>query len=223
MSKHSEKSQCSSENTDDLELMDDEEEEFDPATNLQDISGYSLEEKIVSAVWVHERIRNKMSWIHLMKCFIIRFGNYPPSKRTLKTWERKLFSMGAVKDRARTGRPCARLMHIPYVQASIAESPNMSLRERASELGLPRSTLLKILKYDLKMTFVPDPVQNKFGKVSSNFAQQSGVWTYTDKSLCTGQSSSASEEYDGEIEPEIKLEDDLSHKYDESFKNYNNF
>lgn len=135
---------------------EDEENEDEPEKEPADVSHYTLEEKIVAAVWVHERVRNHMTWDQMMKNFRHRFRNKPPSKQTLLCWERKLFTTGNAHDKTRSGRPIARLMHVPYVKQSIEESPNLSIRERAKELGLPYATLLKILKEDLKMAYVPD-------------------------------------------------------------------
>lgn len=114
---------------------------------------YTFEQKIVSAVWVHEKVFNNQSWNDIQRNFRARFQMPSPKKTTLMNWERKLFTTGSVDAAARSGRPCARLMHVPYVKASLEENPTLSLRERAQSLGLPRSTLLKILKDDLNMTF----------------------------------------------------------------------
>lgn len=114
---------------------------------------YTFEQKIVSAVWVHEKSMNNQTWADIQRNFRIRFRVPSPKMNTLMNWERKLFTTGTIDDSGRTGRPCARLMHVPYVKASLEESPNLSLRERAQSLGLPRSTLLKILKDDLNMKY----------------------------------------------------------------------
>lgn len=77
-------------------------------------------------------------------------------------WERRLFTEGSVEDKEKCGRPISRLMHVPYVKASLKESPELSLRERAQALGLPRTTLLHILREDLNMEFeVQEEYRNK--------------------------------------------------------------
>lgn len=127
-----------------------------------DESGYTHEQKIVAAVWVHERSRNNQKWIDIERNFRLRFGAPPPTRSTFMSWEKKLFSTGCIEDKERSGRPLSRLMHVPYVKASLQESPNLSLRERAQVLGLPRTTLLNILREDLNMKFeVDDPNTNK--------------------------------------------------------------
>lgn len=114
---------------------------------------YTFEQKVVSAVWVHEMSLNNQTWADIQRNFRARFRMPAPKRTTLLNWERKLFTTGNLNDSGRTGRPCARLMHVPYVKASLEESPTLSLRERARSLGLPRSTLLKILKDDLNMAY----------------------------------------------------------------------
>lgn len=125
-------------------------------------SKYTPEEKIVSAVWVHERSKNQQTWTDIENNFRVRFGSSPPSRTTFLKWERRLFSEGSIEEKEKTGRPISRLMHVPYVKASLEEDPDLSLRERAQALGLPRTTLLHILREDLNMEFeVQEEYRNK--------------------------------------------------------------
>lgn len=97
-----------------------------------DTSSFSIEERLVAAVWVHERKRTRSSmsqvsftmiFYHfdqkdqyslILVCWQIkqefrqRFGREPPAKNTLLVWERKLFSTGSVCDAPRPGRPVNR-------------------------------------------------------------------------------------------------------------------
>lgn len=177
----------------DEDLDETDEEENDEIEKLPekppaDVSQYTLEEKIVAAVWVHERVRNHMTWDQMMKNFKHRFRNKPPSKQTLLCWERKLFTTGNAHDKSRSGRPIARLMHVPYVKQSIEEQPNLSIRERAKELGLPYATLLKILKEDLKMAYVPDVDAPK--KKSTLYSPNvGGKWKFINETSSTEESS----------------------------------
>lgn len=134
---------------------------------------YTFEQRIVSAVWVHEKVHNNQTWRDIQQNFTARFNLPPPKKTTLMNWERKLFTTGNLKDDGRTGRPCARLMHVPYVKASLDEAPELSLRERARSLGLSRSTLLKILKDDLNMKY--ETLNNN--DVNKRLCYNIGQWT----------------------------------------------
>ncbi|KAF5270089.1 hypothetical protein FQA39_LY08501 [Lamprigera yunnana] len=122
-------------------------------TDNTDINKYTQEQKIISAVWVHERFYNNQTWTDINRNFRARFNLSPPMRATLLNWEKKLFNSGNIDDKEKCGRPLARLMHVPYVRASLEEAPELSLRERAKVLGLPRTTLLKILREDLDMEF----------------------------------------------------------------------
>lgn len=125
----------------------------DDEAETSESSRYTHEQKIVAAVWVHERDHNNQTWKDINSNFLARFNTPPPNRTTFLSWERKLFSVGNVEDREKCGRPLSRLMHVPYVRASLKESPELSLRERSKLLGLPRTTLLKIIRDDLNMEF----------------------------------------------------------------------
>ncbi|KAK9711745.1 hypothetical protein QE152_g25296 [Popillia japonica] len=125
---------------------------------------YTVEQMIVSAVWVHERFYNNQTWKDIIRNFKYRFNVPPPAKGTLLKWENKLFTTGFVEKKQRSGRFLTRLMHVPYVKESLKENPSLSLRERARELGLSRSTLLKILQEDLNMVFEVDDNDNNPNK-----------------------------------------------------------
>ncbi|KAM3958318.1 uncharacterized protein ACR2FA_007643 [Aphomia sociella] len=117
-----------------------------------DTSNFTVEERLVAAVWVHERKRSKTTLGHIKKEFRQRFGREPPAKNTLLAWERKLFSLGSVHDAPRPGRPINRRMKIDEVAASMQSAPSLSLRERAVALRLSRTTLHTILHKDLPHT-----------------------------------------------------------------------
>lgn len=154
----------------------------------EEVSGYAYthEQKIVAAVWVHEKSRNNQKWKDIERNFRLRFEAPPPTRSTLKSWERKLFNSGSVEDKERSGRPISRLMHVPYVKASLEESPNLSLRERAQILGLPRTTLLNILREDLNMEFeVEDDPGNK-----KHAAYNKGHWKQKESDAATASQDS---------------------------------
>ncbi|CAH1371286.1 hypothetical protein MTP99_012773 [Tenebrio molitor] len=125
----------------------------DDEAESSDSSRYTHEQKIVAAVWVHEKEYNNQTWKDINSNFLARFNAPPPNRTTFLSWERKLFSQGNVDDKEKCGRPLSRLMHVPYVRSSLKEAPDLSLRERSKLLGLPRTTLLKIIRDDLNMEF----------------------------------------------------------------------
>ncbi|XP_031765093.1 uncharacterized protein LOC113512105 isoform X2 [Galleria mellonella] len=120
--------------------------------SVVDTSNFTIEERLVAAVWVHERKRSKTTLGHIKKEFRQRFGREPPAKNTLLAWERKLFTLGSVHDAPRPGRPINRRIKIEEVAASVRSAPSLSLRERAVALRLSRTTLHTILHKDLQHT-----------------------------------------------------------------------
>lgn len=109
---------------------------------------YSREQKIVAAVWYHEKMYTGLTNEAIRKNFEIRFQKDAPKSVTISSWEQRLFREGLTKHYNR--RNVSRLVHVPYVRESLNRHPNMSLRERARILGLSFSMLLKIIKVDLK-------------------------------------------------------------------------
>ncbi|CAB3225597.1 unnamed protein product [Arctia plantaginis] len=114
-----------------------------------DTSNFTIEERLVAAVWVHERKNTKSSMSQIKRDFRERFDREPPAKNTLVVWERKLFSTGSVHDAPRAGRPINRLARTAEVAASVRAAPGLSVRARARALRLPRTTLRTILRADL--------------------------------------------------------------------------
>ena len=58
---------------------------------MADTSDYTIEERLVAAVWVLERQINGKSMRNVMDDFITRFEKSAPTKKTLLAWERKTF------------------------------------------------------------------------------------------------------------------------------------
>ncbi len=54
---------------------------------------------------------------------------YPPSRPTLKKWEKKAFLTGSVLDLPRTGRSATRLVHAERVKEPVEQSPRKPSRK----------------------------------------------------------------------------------------------
>jgi len=76
---------------------------------MADTSSYSIEERLVASVWVHEAQHTGQAMSQVMAAFRERFNNAPPRGATLLDWEKPAFALGSVKDRPRSGRKTARL------------------------------------------------------------------------------------------------------------------
>jgi len=108
---------------------------------MVDTSSYSLEERLVASVWVHERQHTGHTMSQMMAAFRERFNKALPRRAKLLDWEKRAFALVSVKDRPRSGRKTARLETSALFAASIERSTMKSTRKRLSEFGVPRSAV----------------------------------------------------------------------------------
>lgn len=126
---------------------------------MADTSVFSVEERLVASVWVHERHNTKKTMTDILRDFAVRFAKPPPSRPTLFAWEKKAFATGSVLDAPRSGRPKTRIETCAPVAESIERSPMKSTRKRSAELGIPRSTMQDHIRKDLHVScFRPSSV-----------------------------------------------------------------
>ncbi|XP_078449055.1 uncharacterized protein LOC144717533 [Lampetra planeri] len=129
----------------------EEEEGVANATAAVDTSTYSVEERLVASVWVHERRHTGDTLAGLRDRFVARFGREAaPTKASLLKWERKTFATGSVRDLPRCGRASTRRATCAAVAESVRRYPAKSTRKRSAELGVPRSTMKDHIKKDLR-------------------------------------------------------------------------
>ena len=105
---------------------------------MSDISVFTVEERLIAAVWVHDRIRNDMTMEDIRSAFTERFGKPAPSRSNLYLWEKKVFETGSVLDPGLG------------VQKTATVSQK-STRKRSAELGIPRATMMDHMKKDLNV------------------------------------------------------------------------
>ena len=77
--------------------------EFSCVFCMADTSSYSIKERLVASVWVHERQHTGQTMYQVMAAFQERFNKAPPRRVTLLDWEKRAFVLGSVKDRPRIG------------------------------------------------------------------------------------------------------------------------
>jgi len=104
---------------------------------MADTSSYSIEERLMASVWVHDRQHTEQTMSQVMAAFREQFNKALPRRATLLDWEKRAFALRSVKDRPRSGRKTTRLETSAAVAASIERSPLKSTRKRSSELGVP--------------------------------------------------------------------------------------
>ena len=110
---------------------------------------YSIEERSDASVWVHERPYTGQIRSEIMDMFTESFQKAAPHKATLLDWEKRAFELGLVLDRPRSGRRVSRDETCAEAASSVDRSPQKSIRKRAAELGVPRSTLHDHMRRDL--------------------------------------------------------------------------
>ena len=63
----------------------------------------------------------------------------------------QIFQTGGVKDKPRTGRPQSRGTQCQEVNTAISKSPKKPTRKLLAEIGVPRTTLTRHMKVNLKL------------------------------------------------------------------------
>ena len=126
------------------------------STRIPDLSPYSIEERLVASVWVHERTRMGNNMNDIRRMFSNRFGKAAPTRVNLYLWERKAFRTGSVKDAPRSGRKHTYNQEIRYnLEESLTMSPRKSLRRRSSQLNLPMTSMRRIMSQEGYKHFKP--------------------------------------------------------------------
>lgn len=106
----------------------------------------SLQEKSQCVLWFHET----HSAVTVQRNFLRNFGRPPPDVKSIKSWYAKFQERGSVCDKERTGRPRVNQDTVDAVRHAFRQNPRKSVRKASRELQIPRSTVHKILKKELK-------------------------------------------------------------------------
>ncbi|PSN54575.1 Eukaryotic translation initiation factor 3 subunit I [Blattella germanica] len=72
---------------------------------MADTSKYTIEERLIISVWVHEKERSGETYEEIRENFFIRFNKAAPSEANLRKLEKQTFSTGSVLDTKHSGRP----------------------------------------------------------------------------------------------------------------------
>ena len=101
----------------------------------------SMAEKAQCVLWFHET----KSPITVQRNFRREYDRSPPDVKSIKSWYEKFKETGSVGDLSRSGRPTSSEETVDAVRTSFEESPTKSTRRASTELGVPQSTIVKIL------------------------------------------------------------------------------
>lgn len=98
-------------------------------------------------LWYHE----SKSPITVQRNFRREYGRPPPDSKSIVAWYAKFKESGSVFDLPRTGRPSVSEEKVEVVRQAFVRSPSKSTRRASSELGIPQSTVNKILNKKLRL------------------------------------------------------------------------
>jgi hypothetical protein len=116
-----------------------------------DQNPYTIEQRLVTAVWLHERPYSGDTMETVQVKFQDRFGVEPLRRATVLGCKKCAFATGSIKDCPRGGQPITRWETCHTVAASVTQSPVRYTRKRSAELGIPRSTVMDHMQLDLKV------------------------------------------------------------------------
>ena len=101
---------------------------------MSNLSPFTIEQRLIASVWVHERAVTGKSMFDIRNDFMIRFNvTKAPNIETLYNWERKVFTSGSVLDSLQVCRPQERQQCIPAFEESVEKDLKLSIRGRAQE------------------------------------------------------------------------------------------
>ena len=71
---------------------------------MADTSKYTIEQRLIVSVWVHEKERTGESYEEIRENLFLRFNKAAPSEANLRKLEKKTFSTGSVLDHSRNAQ-----------------------------------------------------------------------------------------------------------------------
>lgn len=83
--------------------------------------------------------------------YTTKYGNPAPSENSLRQWHRQFRDRGTLGHAPRSGRPRISDADVARIERTFQEQPSKSLRVASAELGIPFSTIRKVLHEHLKM------------------------------------------------------------------------
>ena len=118
---------------------------------MTDESPYTLEFRILAAVWYFESDQSRHAMGQVRIRLRERYNIEAPEGRVIKGWTDKLFSTGSITDKQRPGRPTARGDATERISQHINAEPCSSVRRVSNELNIPLTTAYRIMRQDLSL------------------------------------------------------------------------
>uniref|UniRef100_UPI0035901D9E thioredoxin domain-containing protein 17 isoform X4 n=1 Tax=Myxine glutinosa TaxID=7769 RepID=UPI0035901D9E len=98
--------------------------------------------------------------------FRTRYGRKPPSRTSIREWHKKFKETGSCQKQKSTGRPRTSAADVERVRESFQQNPGKSIRRTSRELGLPTTTVHRILHKRLKLYAYKDTMVGQQVQVS---------------------------------------------------------
>lgn len=108
----------------------------------------NLQKKVQCVLWF-EKFE---SVIRVQREYRNFYNEQPPHRNNIRRWCKKFKDTGSVQDKKRSGRPPIRNESVELIHDSVIQSPKKSVRRRSLQLGVPKSSVHKVLKKRLKLT-----------------------------------------------------------------------
>ena len=83
--------------------------------------------------------------------FRTRYGRNPPLRTSIREWYKRFMETGSWQKQKSTGRASTSAADVERVRESFQQSPRKSIRHASRELGLPTTTVHRILYKRLKL------------------------------------------------------------------------
>ena len=80
-----------------------------------------------------------------------KYGRDPPSRPSIRLWNKKFMETGTLFDTRRSGRPRRSEENIERLRQAFQRSPMKSIRTASRQSELPRSTVHKVLHKNLRL------------------------------------------------------------------------
>jgi hypothetical protein len=77
------------------------------------------------------------------------FNKEPPHENSIRRWDKQLKETGSLLDKQRSGRPSVSDGSVKNIRRSFIRGPKKSVRKCALQLGLPKTTVHRVLKKHL--------------------------------------------------------------------------
>ncbi len=106
------------------------------------------QQKAQCVIWLIET----NSVVTVRRNFRRSYGVDPPTDKTIRQWLSAFKETGSVLKQKSPSRPRVSQENVDRIRASCTRSPKKSLTRRSLELGLPRSTVHKVIHKRLRLT-----------------------------------------------------------------------